>query len=478
MRDLEQIRKQFNATLKHSQAFTFGLHTEEIIEKWYKAKLPYIELFDGETRIELEHGVELELSDSTLQSKFASFLDELENRGISERYNPDFNLTFRNFLVDNRTGFFQNHLVREYPSLKLGKGAKLLKTFKYFISDWDECRWAQDAASRFIQDTKISGNLYLSVDPLDFLTVSENNNSWRSCHALDGEYRSGNLTYMLDNTTLVAYLANKKNEQLKCMPAGLLWNNKKWRMLIHTNNWESIIYYNRQYPFSNDELLFKVYQGIEKYRTGIKTFAPPAHNSFKNVKLDDDYMEHLTNNYILGRNERIYDMRDVVDDSESFGYTDLVYSNYYTPVYSLAYVSDKDYEYATWEKDRKMWDNAFHDVFDITIGKKCNCVKCGKQPMRRSDSFLCEDCIVNEDADEDLFVACEWCGRRLYQGDKRFNYEGDIICETCNSACAVSGDPVLDERYPVTANRRPLMFARNADGSFTRIGHVTNFTMI
>ena len=42
----------------------------------------------------------------------------------------------------------------------------------------------------------MEGYLYLSIHPLDYLSISETNHGWRSCHALDGEYRNGNLSYL------------------------------------------------------------------------------------------------------------------------------------------------------------------------------------------------------------------------------------------------------------------------------------------
>ena len=60
-----------------------------------------------------------------------------------------------------------------------------------------------------VAENKIEGYLYLSVDPRDFLTLSENDSNWYSCQSLDGDYRSGDLSYMVDGTTIVAYLANE-----------------------------------------------------------------------------------------------------------------------------------------------------------------------------------------------------------------------------------------------------------------------------
>jgi len=448
MRDLQQIRRQVESVLKCSQDYPFNPHVKDIIDQWYEAKKPYIDLFGGETSVLLQSNVEIELTQEDLDRMFDSFIGYLEDNDLNYCFNETIQISISKFLFDNREGFFQNRVVKDYPTLKICKGAKLLKCFKFFIKDFDTCRKAQDIASRYIQDIKITGNLYLSVDPLDFLTISENNSNWRSCHSLDGDFRMGNLNYMIDDTTLIAFLANEKKEQLKCMPAGLLWNNKKWRMLVHTNNWESIIYYNRQYPFSNTGLILKVYNGIVELREDnwYDMFLTPNKSGFKKIVLrSDEPPITLEYNFILGSRERLYDMRDIVDDSEGKGYDDLVYSSHYAPVFSLRRKASKNYDDATYATEKtKDWDAAFHEVFDIKIGKKCGCVKCGSLDIDRANSFLCEDCIALNDADEDLFAECEWCGRRLYPDDKRYNFEGDIICETCNSACTTSGNLIID----------------------------------
>ena len=111
-----------------------------------------------------------------------------------------------------------------------------------------------------IQENKVTGTLCFSVHPLDFLSSSENNYNWRSCHALDGEYRAGNLSYMLDKSTIICYLKGAEKVKLPLFPEYIPWNNKKWRVLLHfSENWD-IIFAGRQYPFESEE-------GIEIVRT-------------------------------------------------------------------------------------------------------------------------------------------------------------------------------------------------------------------
>ena len=121
------------------------------------------------------------------------------------------------FISSQREGFFTNRVINSTVTDngdKIPKDMKLLKAFKFFESNKETLEALQAAASMIIQEDKVEGTLCLSVHPLDFLSASENNHNWRSCHALDGEYRAGNLSYMTDSCTIMCYLKSDKDEKL------------------------------------------------------------------------------------------------------------------------------------------------------------------------------------------------------------------------------------------------------------------------
>ena len=131
------------------------------------------------------------------------------------------------------------------------EGAKIIKSFKHFEGNKRKLEEMQTAASRVIQADKIEGYIYFSVHPLDFLSLSENAHNWRSCHALDGEYRSGNLNYMVDSSTIVCYVKSKEDTILPRFPEDVPWNNKKWRVLLFLSDDGYSMMAGRQYPFFN-----------------------------------------------------------------------------------------------------------------------------------------------------------------------------------------------------------------------------------
>ena len=155
------------------------------------------------------------------------------------------------FVQLNYDSFFDNLVSVGYTTAdgtKIKPGMKLSKAFKFFVDDEDILDNIQTLASRIIQNNVLSGELCVSVHPLDFLSSSENSYNWRSCHSLNGEYRSGNLSYMVDSTTFIAYIKGKDKHVLPNFPNDVKWNSKKWRTLFFTSENFEVLFAGRQYP--------------------------------------------------------------------------------------------------------------------------------------------------------------------------------------------------------------------------------------
>ena len=112
----------------------------------------------------------------------------------------------------------------------------------------------------------LNGDLSLSIHPLDYLSMSHNNQNWRSCQSLDGENAAGTLSLMCDKTTAVAYLASSELEELDW--GGVHWNSKKWRVLVHIDKSKNLIVLSKHYPFYSYELesqLVEMFKEITTY---------------------------------------------------------------------------------------------------------------------------------------------------------------------------------------------------------------------
>lgn len=421
MVDIKQIKEDVESILIYSQDYPFDLDATNLMRQWFVSKKAFIELFDGETIIRSKQPIKIQLSDEQRARRFNDFISALDDNGI-------LTADFEAFLRDNEQGFFDNKVLESFPSFNIKSGSKLSKSFKRFLSNAETIRWAQDTASRFIQENKIEGYLYLSVDPRDFLTLSENNERWWSCQTLDGDYRAGNLSYMVDRTTVVAYLANDKQEHLKCLPNSKTWNSKKWRMLIHTDRQDNI-YYNKQYPYESRELLEEVHKMFEKY---FKTsFSTPQDFGFKTIH--GQWTQGMLIYNQLNAGGRTFDTRDIIDSSEYLGYCDLISSNSYAPIVAVNTEKLVDYRetYSIEHRPYQEEEEQFKEMFAIKVGVPAICPCCGEEVLNRDSSFLCSTCIAEKDADEDFYLACDSCCHKIYGEDEIFWIDDRPYCKEC-----------------------------------------------
>ena len=136
-----------------------------------------------------------------------------------------------------------------------------LKSLSYLLEDFRICH------SIIFNNKILKGNLCLSIHPLDFMTMSDNNNNWSSCMSWKetGCYRTGTVEMMNSNLVICAYLDSEKNfffnESGTEVSEEYTWNNKKWRQLFYCH--KDIIVSGKAYPYSNTDLTMMV---LEKLR--------------------------------------------------------------------------------------------------------------------------------------------------------------------------------------------------------------------
>lgn len=217
------------------------------VSEWKAAKSLFVKAFGSkliyEVPLEDQH---LTLSGPERHDLFLQCMRELRT-GF-------FPIDAQFLLSYNEHTFFENRVDKlpsthaEKYSIKLNQ--KLTTAIGRIITNPPDLRRAQDIISKYIQMNKVESSgvsLYLSVHPYDFMSMSENRCNWSSCHSLDGDYRAGDVNYMLDSVTVVAYTARRNfNSHLDYFPEDIKWNSKRWRMLLFAN--ENVIYGGRNYP--------------------------------------------------------------------------------------------------------------------------------------------------------------------------------------------------------------------------------------
>ena len=418
MYDLKQIQGKFNEVIQYSQGISEP-KTDALFDKWLENKRDFIEVFGGELIYEFPQKVNFELGPKEKGVRVDEFILALQ-----ERYD---NYELAIFVEKMKEGFFANEVLFDYilpDGRKIAKGMKLVKAFKLFEEDKSLLTDIQNHASRIIQEDKIEGTLCLSVHPLDFLSTSENDSNWRSCHSLDGEYRAGNLSYMVDKSTIICYLKSNTPAQLPNFPGGELWNNKKWRVLLYFADRWDMIFAGRQYPFATKSGLDFVLNNLVKHQLlGKQSYW----SDWSNVKILS-YIKNgepygLSYKYIPYEGELIKMEGMIVENESPLHFNDLLNSSCY----------DAEYTFFEGRGLRPFGEPDYFPTFHI--GGDVPCLECGRHQITPGqDTMRCEGCELEYGTSEnDMFGYCAWCGSRMLVDDAYYIGE-DMLCHSCFQA--------------------------------------------
>lgn len=386
---LSEIKEQVKKVLIHSQGIK-DINIDGLMQQWITNKSVIRDKYFSDNPIyEFPEKVRFELDFEGKLNRLNCFKDYVCYR-TNYLVSSDLEEYLDNIEVEE---FFNNRLTRDYATdsgIKINAETKFVKSLKYFIDDKEALNDIQSLASNYIQENKVEGYLCLSIHPLDYLSSSETNFKWRSCHALDGEYRAGNLSYMADSSTIVCYLKSEEDTVLPRFPESVKWNNKKWRCLLHFNKDLTAVFAGRQYPFYSVNALDKIRNILI---CELKhSFLPENFSHWYNEYLDPQIFKYancyeneigscVLNGKYFVCNHRIYDLWSIIKDGkDSLHYNDLLYST----VYKNPYFMFKKYQ-----TDR--------DMKKFYIGEAVSCIKCGNHLIEKhQDSMLCEDCIKAE----------------------------------------------------------------------------------
>ena len=417
MKTIEEITEQVKAVLEYSQGAQDLKGVPTLMKNWQEHKQKYIDIF-GDYIYDCGP-VSFQQSESALNDSIDEFMRKVARTNGGTLQNLDF---FAFLGVQGPEGFFKNTTTNPYSKpdgTRIPVGMKMGRAFKYFFKDEKALNDVQTQYSIQISAPKLTGHLYFSVHPLDYLSVSENNANWTSCHSLHGDYRAGNLGYMQDDCTIVCYIADPEMEKVKNFPKEIPWNSKKWRMLLYRN--EDIMFNGRQYPFEIDGILDEVGKRVldlfdERIYDWSKwhddNFAP---FTFKN-ETDLDQLPPRFKQYICVR-ERVGPITDYVSDADgSQHYNDVLRSGHYKPAYRFRrkYLNN---------------DEGVYDELKIKVGAKCTCINCNRdEPVAESSTMMCQECDLKYNPDA---VTCDCCGGRVNEDASYTLYDGQVVCENC-----------------------------------------------
>ena len=352
---------------------------QKLLREWASNKQRFISRFDGEL---IKNLGEINITPNVTESDESYYLSDFISKVIDYEFNARISyeefVNLTNFFEKEKHGFLINQVTNDYSisDFFLNKGRKISRCIKYFIKNDETVRELQDLYSTYLQKRKIKGELCISVHPLDYLSSSENNYNWRSCHALNGEYKGGNLSYMIDNTTIVCYIKGRDEEKLPRFPDDVLWNDKKWRMLIHISpDKNNFIAFGRPYPFESDELRDLIYEKLKE------VYSECSFSPLKQIKEKEIKINYTIDNTVISSTTALrkcvnFDgsyipRNEIIDDEHGTCFNDLLESSFYDFWYFYS-KSDKPYT-------------------PITVGLEPCCARCGRH-FPSSEFFLCDDC--------------------------------------------------------------------------------------
>lgn len=315
-------------------------------------------------------------------------------------------LTVANNIYNGPTVYFGK---KDEKAYKVQKGCKAIKVFRYLANyfgmspeSFEKFRIAQSK----VNDASKKGTLVISIDPADYITMSDNECNWDSCMAWrePGSYRMGTVEMMNSPYVVVCYL-KAAEDMYEC---GHNYSNKRWRILTVVSP-ESITTV-KGYPYSN--------AALEKT---VITWLKELVESKTEFRYENEIRER-TKHTIPYKSDilRIY-------YKEKYMYSDFGRAVHYF------YLS----------KDIDKYINKKSPVMELTIpySGRSQCMWCGDimNYVDDSEQVFCGDCLS--------IRSCSNCGDHLYDDDDYYTLAtGETVCTNCyENNCYI--DEVTGENY-------------------------------
>ena len=248
--------------------------------------------------------------------------------------------------------------------------------------------------STYFNTRKITGDMCISIHPLDFMTMSDNDHSWKSCMSWQdkGCYRRGTVEMMNSAAVVVAYL----DDHSSSLHFGdYKWNSKRWRSLFVIN--DDIITSVKGYPYQHEGMAKLVLDKLNELMGG--KYNTPF--SGYDIRYNDDgynypyyfYTNHMYNDFGTTIHYALFSDKFAANPrTEEFNYSgnDVCMQ-----------CGQEDYDYI----DPNDYDNANSDTLvcsdclDLVRCANCGRYECRDWMYETDEGYICEDCYTNGEAD-------------------------------------------------------------------------------
>ena len=279
--------------------------------------------------------------------------------------------------------------------------------------------------SQILNQKVLKGNLCLSIHPLDYVTMSDNNSDWSSCMSWmdNGCYRQGTVEMMNSPMVIVAYLTASEPMDV----CGLEWNNKKWRELMIVN--KDLITNIKSYPYFNSNLT----------KAALSLLRELAAKNLPEWNFDETLRKYEPNEYVY-----VDDYKLMIYPSSNAMYNDFLNDPYMNAAY--------------FNKDLYCYANADDDGYIrvcFNYSGKSECMGCG----READFYDNEGHLMGECCDTVVF--CSICGESYRDEDELTCVDGRLLCPDCFDD-NVAQDAITGENH-LTRNLTPIRLLSDKD---------------
>lgn len=320
--------------------------------------------------------------------------------------------------------------------IEVNEGCKISKILGKIASAYD-LPYFEDfrlAHSLALNQKYLEGELCISIHPLDYMTMSDNDCDWDSCMSWQqpGDYRQGTVEMMNSDCVIVAYLKAKEDMDI-CWNSGMFWNNKKWRELFVVS--KDIIMGIKPYPYYNDELESITAKWIKELatKTGLGVYTENA-CKFDNFK-ENVLGELNTKAYIEFKTNRMYNDINV----GHFGYPGLTmrekdHWSFHLSGPSECMTCGEDYSF---DSDFDEWQLSCYQC-----SGEVKCCECGVF-IRADDAHYLDGYAYCDCCYDDNSADCINCGERVHNENAEIVYvrmfddesPDDIVYHHCKEFC-------------------------------------------
>lgn len=293
-------------------------------------------------------------------------------------------------------------------SIVIQEGMKLTKAYRkianlYGIDGFEQFNLEY---SRYLNQDKLAGNLVLSIHPMDYMTMSDNECDWQSCMNWpdEGEYRQGTVEMMNSECVIVAYLESSKD--FYPVSSDRTWSNKKWRQLFIVN--EFVITGIKPYPYFNCHITNAVLEWLHELAVtncGYQYYSEPGIYSSGKCEIKDDFNEYHCYKIAFGTDMMYCDFGSRCGDNYMYVSPTIPPQNYY-----------------------------------LNYSGVSECMCCGSVGnIPRESKLTCYECCGS--------IFCSCCHEEIEDDEGTTLYNGEVWCIECLSEYA-NRDYIDDEWYP------------------------------